>query len=76
MNWQSRIHINEAVGSSGIILSDEEMAFIEKYEECFATEGAKRAALIYLDEDSIPELLILKDGGDHPYTLIAQRERR
>lgn len=42
--------------------------FIEKYDECFAVEGAKRAALIYLDEDSIPELLILKDGEYRLYS--------
>ena len=46
----------------------EGMAFIEEYDEYFAAEDAKRAALIYLDEDSIPELLILKDGEYHLYS--------
>lgn len=43
--------------------ADEEVKiFLDKYNKVMVQEDAKRAALIYLDEDSIPELLILKDG--------------
>ena len=39
-----------------------EMTFLKKYHDFSVKENAKRVALIYLDEDSIPELLILKGG--------------
>ena len=42
--------------------SKEEITFLDKYNEIFLKENAKRAAMIYLDEDSIPELLLLKNG--------------
>lgn len=43
--------------------ADEEgQIFLDKYNEVIVQEDAKRAALIYLDEDSVPELLILKNG--------------
>lgn len=50
------------------ISQDKEQVFIDKYNDVFAAAGAKRAALIYLDEDSVPELLILKDGEYRLYT--------
>ena len=50
------------------IASPEETAFIEAYENIFREEDAKRAALIYLDEDDIPELLLLKNGEYRLYT--------
>lgn len=46
----------------------EEEAYLDGYREVFAAEDAKRAALIYLDEDSVPELLILKNGEYKLYT--------
>ena len=46
----------------------EEITFLDKYNEIFLKENAKRAAMIYLDEDSIPELLLLKDGEYQLYS--------
>lgn len=43
-------------------VSQEAIAFLEKYNDFFVAENAQRASLLYLDEDSIPELLLLKDG--------------
>ena len=51
-----------------MVLSEEERAFIDAYSECFAAEDAKRTALLYLDEDTVPELLILKDGEYRLYS--------
>ena len=48
--------------SSEIGQSVSELVFLDKYHDFFVKENAKRVALIYFDEDSIPELLILKDG--------------
>lgn len=42
--------------------SEEGMEFLNAYDDLCAKENAKRLALIYLDEDTIPELLLLKDG--------------
>lgn len=47
---------------------DSGMEFLEKYNDIFTEEDAKRAALIYLDGDFIPELLILKDGEYRLYS--------
>lgn len=46
----------------------EENLFLEKYREIFVRENAQRAALIYLDEDFIPELVLLKNGGYRLYS--------
>ena len=46
----------------------EDKPYLDDYREVFTSEGAKRAALIYLDEDSVPELLILKNGEYKLYT--------
>lgn len=43
-------------------------AFLDCYNEIFVNENAKRAALIYLDGDTIPELLILKNGEYQLYS--------
>lgn len=43
--------------------------FLDNYNVIFSAEDAKRAALIYLDEDPVPELLILKNGEYKLYTL-------
>lgn len=45
-----------------------EEAFPEKYEAVFEEAGAKRVALVYLDEDAVPELLLLKDGEYRLYS--------
>lgn len=58
----------DAAGPSDNNLSEEERAFLDKYSDLFVRENAKRAALIYLDGDSIPELLILKDGEYRLYS--------
>lgn len=47
---------------------EEEPIFIEKYSNLSLEENAKRMALIYLDEDSIPELLLMKNGEYQVYT--------
>lgn len=47
----------------------EETAFLDKYNDFTVKENAKRAALIYVDDDSIPELLILKNGEYKLYWL-------
>ena len=49
-------------------VSQEEISFLDKYQDFFVSEDAKRAALIYLDEDSVPELLILKNGEYRLYS--------
>lgn len=46
----------------------EETTFLDKYNEVFEKENAKRAVMIYLDGDSIPELLLLKDGEYQLYS--------
>lgn len=46
----------------------EDKPYLDGYREVFTSEDAKRTALIYLDEDSVPELLILKDGEYRLYT--------
>lgn len=49
-------------------VSEKELEFLNKYNDIFISENAKRTALIYLDADSIPELLILKNGEYRLYT--------
>lgn len=49
-------------------MTSEETIFLDKYNDLFVAENAKRVALIYLDEDYIPELLILKDGEYRVYS--------
>ena len=46
----------------------EDTAFLEQYNKIFVRENAKRAALIYLDEDAIPELLLIKNGTYQLYS--------
>lgn len=48
--------------TESVFQGTESKVFLEQYQKLFAQENAKRAALIYLDEDTMPELLILKDG--------------
>ncbi len=48
--------------------SKEDTAFLEQYNKIFVRENAKRAALIYLDEDAIPELLLIKNGAYQLYS--------
>jgi len=48
--------------------SEEGMEFLNAYDDLCAKENAKRMALIYLDEDTIPELLLLKDGEYRLYS--------
>ena len=45
-----------------------EISFLEKYHDFFEKENAQRVAFIYLDDDPIPELLILKNGEYRLYT--------
>lgn len=42
--------------------TDADTAFLEKYDQVIAEMNGGRTALLYLDDDSVPELLILKDG--------------
>ena len=49
-------------------VSQKETSFLDKYHGFFEKENAQRAALIYLDDDLIPELLILKNGEYRLYT--------
>ena len=42
---------------------------IEKYDELIQKIDAKRMSFIYLDNDNIPELLVLKNGQYRLYTL-------
>lgn len=49
-------------------VSRKETSFLETYHDFFEKENAQRAALIYLDNDPIPELLILKNGEYRLYT--------
>ena len=48
--------------------SKEDTAFFEQYNKIFVRENAKRAALIYLDKDAIPELLLIKNGAYQLYS--------
>lgn len=50
------------IEASGTNMYGEDMTFLEQYEDFWDKERLQRAALIYLDEDSIPELLILENG--------------
>lgn len=49
-------------------LLEEGMEFLNEYDDLCAKENAKRMALIYLDEDTVPELLILGDGEYRLYS--------
>lgn len=49
-------------------ISEEKQSYLDKYNDIFTVEDAKRAALFYLDEDSVPELLLLKNGEYRLYT--------
>lgn len=48
-------------------LSGSETPFLNEYNQIFVKMQGGRAALVYLDDDSIPELLILKDGEYQMY---------
>ena len=41
---------------------DMAVGFTEQYSQVIAELKGGRTALLYLDDDSVPELLILKDG--------------
>lgn len=43
-------------------LTDANTEFLQKYDQVIAEMNGGRTALLYLDEDSVPELLLLKDG--------------
>ncbi len=45
----------------------EKTKVLDQYHEFFKNENAQKAALLYFDEDSVPELLLLKDGEYHLY---------
>lgn len=47
--------------------SERGMPFLDEYDRVFAGMQGGRAALVYLDDDSVPELLILKDGEYQMY---------
>lgn len=49
------------------VLEDGE-TFLDGYHNLILEKHIKRAALIYLDEDDIPELLVLKNGEYHLYS--------
>lgn len=42
--------------------ADADTEFLEKYSQIIAEMNGGRTALLYLDDDSVPELLLLKDG--------------
>lgn len=44
--------------------SDENMDFLDKYQDFAIAENAEKVALIYLDGDTVPELLVL-EGGEY-----------
>ena len=44
-----------------------ETTFLDEYNQVFIKMQGGRVALVYLDDDSIPELLILKDGEYQMY---------
>ena len=44
-----------------------ETTFLDEYNQVFIEMQGGRVALVYLDDDSIPELLILKDGEYQMY---------
>lgn len=63
MACQRTIPENESVSqATEQSVLQEETTFLDKYTDFFVSENVKRAALIYLDGDSIPELLVLKNG--------------
>ena len=49
-------------------VSEDEVAFLGEYNDLVLEEGAKKSALIFLDEDDIPELLYLKNGEYNLYS--------
>lgn len=57
-------------------VSQNEVAFLNEYNDLVLEEGAKRSALIYLDEDSIPELLYLKNGEYNLYSYDGSKIRK
>lgn len=59
---------NNPVESIDSNISEEEKKFLDKYNDFCVNENIKRVALIYLDGDSIPELLIIKDGEYRLYS--------
>lgn len=51
------------------VSQEKESAYLETYHDFCIQENAKRVALIYLDEDTVPELLILKEGKYRLYAI-------
>lgn len=47
--------------------ADPDTKFLEEYIQVIAEMNGGRTALLYLDDDSVPELLILKDGDYQLY---------
>lgn len=52
-----------------------ETTFLDEYNQVFIKMQGARVGLVYLDDDSIPELLILKDGEYQMYFLTVLRQR-
>lgn len=66
---ENELNTNDnAIEFSDNSISEKEMVFLDKYNDLAVRENDKRVALIYLDEDSIPELLVLKDGEYRVYS--------
>lgn len=45
-----------------------DISWEEAYQTLIGEEAVKKMALIYLDDDAVPELLTLQNGGYHLYT--------
>jgi len=54
--------------SSGNKVSEAGMEFLDQYDALCIKENVKRVTLIYLDEDTTPELLLLKEGEYRLYS--------
>lgn len=57
-------------------LSGLEEAFLDEYNQIFVGMQGGRTALVYLDDDSVPELLILKDGEYQMYFFDGSKAKR
>lgn len=53
-----------------------ETTYLDEYTQVFAEMQGERAALIYLDDDSVPELLCLKDGEYQIYFFDGSKAKR
>ena len=67
MNKKHCIRYMLCMLAGAVLCACRKTTFLDEYNQFFAGIQGERAALVYLDDDSVPELLILKDGEYQVY---------